>query len=146
MREILLTAQSELYQPCDPKDAFRDFYFFIFEYVNKVLSACNRGDAIAAEAAAFSLQEEICQLMNRVEKGFCGTDFNLLGEYSHAYHKAGFPDLLQPASTGNLTELAHRVRLLDEKVKQWLQSNSVDLGILNDEDHLRRFLDQRDPA
>jgi len=140
VRGILLAAQASLAEPSAARDVFKDFYFFVFEYVGKVLSACERMDVLAAGSAAFHLQEEMCQLMNKVERGFYGTDFNLLGEYAGAYAKAGFPDLLEFASRGDLAALATQARQLDEKVRAWFERHAVDLNILADEEHLRRFL------
>ena len=146
VRGILLAAQVSISEPIEAQDVFKDFYFFVFEYTNKVLSACERGDVIAAGYAAFQLQEEICQCMNKVENGFYGADFNLLGEYIAGYEKAGFPDLLEPASQGDLVELARQVRRLDERGQEWFESHSIELNILESEEELRRFLNQRDPA
>ena len=146
VRGVLLAAQASLSEPSDGKDVFKDFYFFVFEYVGKVLSACERMDVIAAGSAAFHLQEGMCQLMNKVENGFYGTDFNLLGEYAGAYAKAGFPDLLEPASRGDLAALARRVRQLDEKVREWFRRHAIELNILVNEDDLQQFLSQRDPG
>ena len=146
VREILRTAQASISEPDDAQDVFKDFYFFVFEYKNKVLAACERRDVIAAGYAAFLLQEEICQLMNKVENGFYGTDFNLLGEYSGGYEKADFPDLLESASQGDLVELARQVRRLDQKVREWFESHSIELNILDSEEELRRFLNDRDPV
>ena len=145
VRKILLSAQFSISEPSEPKDVFKDFYFFIFEYVNKVLSACKRKDVIAAGFSAFHLQEEICQLMNKVENGFYVTDFNMLSEYSEAYEKAGFPDLLKPASRGDLVELARQTQQLDKKAREWFKNHSIELNILRNEEELRQFLIQRDP-
>lgn len=125
---------------------FRDFYFFIFEYTNKVLSACERGDALAANAAAFLLQYELCNMMNQVEKGCWSSDVQLLGEYSGPYEKADLPDLLELAASGDLEGLARQARRLDEKAREWLQSHSISLNILASEEELRRFLDEQDPV
>ena len=124
----------------------RDSYFFVLEYKNKVLSACEKEDVMAAGSAAFLLEEEICQLMSKVKNGFYGTDFNLFGEYVKGYEKAGFPDLLEPATRGDLETLAGRVRQLDEKAREWLRTHSIALNILESEDELRRLLNERDPA
>lgn len=145
VRGILIAAYEELYEPRNPKDVFKDFYFFVFEYTNKILSASERGDAMAANAAAFLLQYELCNMMNQVEKGCWASDVQLLGEYSGPYRKAGFPDLLELAARGDLEGLAQQVRRLDEKAKEWLQSRSIPLNILSSEEGLRRFLNERDP-
>ncbi len=147
VRKNLLTAQASLAEQWDAKEAFVDFYFDVHEYKTKVLSACERGNRIAASAAAFALQELICALMNKVDKGFFGgTDFNLLGEYLDGYQKAGFPDLTMFAAQGNLPELAKQVQLLDEKAREWFTSHSVELNILESEAVLFQLLNRRDPA
>jgi hypothetical protein len=84
--------------------------------------------------------------MNKIDNGFYGEDFNLLGEYSVGYHEAGFSDLLDPATRGDLDALARRVQQLDEKVKEWLGMHSIPLNILKSEEELRQFLNQRDPV
>jgi hypothetical protein len=146
VKKILLDAQASISEPSDARDVFKDFYFYIWEYRNKVLSACERKDVIAAGCAAFQLQEQICQCMNKVENGFYGTDFNLLGEYTGAYERAGFPDLLEPASQGDLETLARQVQRLDETAREWFKSHSIELNILKSEEDLRRFLNHRDPV
>ncbi|HHW25871.1 MAG TPA: hypothetical protein GXX23_00845 [Firmicutes bacterium] len=145
VRRILLSAQASVGQPVEPREAFADFYFFVYEYMNKVLSACSRGDTYAAGYAAFMLQEEISNNLNKVERGFAPSDFNLLGEYSHAYAEAGFPDLTEAASAGDLPRLAGLVKELDERVRKWMEERGIPTGILSDEDDLRRFLERRDP-
>jgi len=146
VRKTLLAAQASLAEPSEAKDAFVDFYFDVHEYKTKVLSACQRGDRLKASAAAFALQQLICLLMNKVDKGFYGTDFNLLGEYSDGYQKAGFPDLTMFAAQGDLPALARQVQLLDEKAREWFTSRSVELNILENEAALLQLLNRRDPA
>jgi hypothetical protein len=146
VRGILRTAQASISERADAQAVFKDFYYYVFEYKNKVLAACAREDVLAAGSAAFHMQEQICQLMNKIDNGFYGTGFNLLGEYSEGFHKAGFPDLLEPAAQADLVELARRVQQLDEKAQQWLEGHSIALNILGSEEELRRFLNQRDPV
>jgi len=146
VRKILLTAQASLAEPAQAKEAFVDFYFDVHEYKTKVLSACERGDRLKASAAAFALQQLICELMNKVDKGFFGTDFNLLGEYLDGYQKAGFPDLTLLAVQGDLPALARQVQRLDEKAREWFTSRSVELNILENEAALLQLLNRRDPA
>ncbi|MCD4737973.1 MAG: nucleotidyltransferase domain-containing protein [Anaerolineae bacterium] len=146
VREILLTAQSEIAKPLPASAVFKDSYFFVLEYKNKVLKACERENTLAAEFAAFRLQEELCQMLSKVERGSYGTDFNLLGEYTAAYEKAGFPDLLASASQGDLAELAQQVQRLDAQICAWFAGQAIDLNILASEEELRCFLNRRDPV
>jgi hypothetical protein len=145
VRAILRSAQDSLAEPSTPQEVFKDFYYYVHEYKNKVLSACKKSDVLAASSAAFHLQELICVLMNKVEAGFYGEDFNLLGEYLGGYQNAGFPDLLEPATKGDLEILVARVNQLDIKIKDWFDQNSIDLNILANEAELKQFLQKRDP-
>lgn len=145
VRGILRTAQASISEPGETRDVFRDFYYYVFEYRNKVLSACERGDVVAAGSTAFHMQEQICQLMNKLDNGFYSADFNLFGEYIGGYREAGFPDLLEPATQGDLEALARRVQRLHEMMVEWLTGHSIALNVLESEAELRRFLEQRDP-
>jgi len=144
VRAILLIAQRSLAKRTTPQDEFKDFYYYIHEYKNKVLKACQSADALSASSAAFHMQELICVLMSKVEAGFYGQDFNILSEYASGYLKAGFPDLLEPSSKGDFQTLAKRVEQLDIKIKEWFAQHTIDLNILKNEGDLRRFLNQRD--
>jgi hypothetical protein len=144
VRAVLRQAQAEVAAPLAAGEVFKDFYFFVFEYTNKVLAACARGEAMKAASDALHLQTEIAQLMNAVERGFWSSDFNLLGEYAAPYRRAGFPDLLEAAWRGDTSALAREVRRLDERMRAWLAGHEVDLGLLGSEDELRRFLERRD--
>jgi hypothetical protein len=145
VRKILLETQSSVAVLTDAKEAFFDFYFDVQEYKTKVLSACAHGDRLKASAAAIPLQQLICELMNKVDKGFIGTEFNLLGEYIDGYQKAGFPDLTKVAAQGDLPALARQVQLLDEKARKWFTNHSVELNILESEEALLQLLNRRDP-
>ncbi|MFP4346542.1 MAG: nucleotidyltransferase domain-containing protein [Anaerolineales bacterium] len=140
LRTLLLEVQASVAQPKQPGAVFADFYPFVFEYVQKVLSACERGKLRAARSAAFQLQEELSQAMNEVERGFYGAEFNLLGEVDRGYREAGFPDLFEPALRGDLDALARQVRRLDERVRAWLEAHGVALNVLESREALRRFL------
>ncbi len=143
VRNILRAAQTSLAEPAAAQEIFKDFYYYIHEYKHKILKTCQNADALAASSAAFHLQELICVLLNKVEAGFFGEDFNLLGEYSRGYQKAGFPDLLQPATKGDFDTLTQRVLQLDEKIRAWFGERSINLNILADEADLQRFLNAR---
>jgi hypothetical protein len=146
VREVLLAAQQSTAEVAAVGEVFRDYYFFVHEYVAKIVSACAREQRLAAAAAALALQRELCEQMSKVTDGAPHLDFHLLGEYQDPYLAAGFPDLLGPAGRGELTELAARARELQEKVAAWLGEHGVDLNVLASEDDLPPFLDARDPA
>lgn len=80
-------------------------------------------------------------MLNKVDAGFFGEPFNLLGEYGAGYGAAGFPDLL--AAQGDLAVLAEQVQQLDSQMQGWLTTHGVVLNVLADEAALQDFLDQR---
>lgn len=144
-RTTLKEAQASVGEPAPARDVFKDFYYFVFEYKHKVLSACERKDTIAAGYAVSQMMAVICTLMNKVESGFYGADFNLFSEYMGGYTEAGFPDLLDCVSRGDLGALAQQVTELDDRMRSWLTNRSIGLNILENEEALHSFLDQRDP-
>lgn len=144
-RQTLREAQPATAQSTTPAAVFKDFYFFVFEYVNKVVAACAQEDALKARFAAFQLHDEIGALMHQAATGVYPSEFNLLGEYQAAYATAGMPDLLTPAVAADLPVLAQCARDLDTRMQQWLTSHGVALNSLADEAALRTFLSERDP-
>ena len=140
VRAILLAAQQKIVEPVTVAENFQDAYFFILEYKNKILKACENQNELAAELAAFRLQEELSQLLAEVPHDFYSSNFNLLSEYASAYKETGWPDLLAPAAQGNLEELVKRTEQLASQIKIWYQENSIPLNIFNTEQELRRFL------
>jgi len=146
LREILYRAQTSEAEPRSAQEVLKDFYFFVLEYRNKILSACRRGDEIAALYAAFHFQEVVIGEMNRIKAGFFGDDFNRWPELSTGYLQAGFPDLLPVASRGDLEELTRLVQLFDDRMRDFLQRHTIDLGIVENQEALRRFLQARDPV
>lgn len=141
LRALLLEAQAAIAQPKEPAQVFANLYPFVFEYVQKVLAACERGKVRAARSAAFQLQEELSRAMNEVDRGFYGAAVNLLGEVDRGYREAGFPDLFEPALRGDLDALARQVHRLDERVRAWLESHDVAFNVLESREALQRFLD-----
>lgn len=141
VRQVLLVGQREAGERETAVGLFQDFYFFVFEYKNKVVAACQRGDALAARFAAAQLQQEISAMLNKVEAGFWGEPFNLWQEYGAGYGAAGFPDLL--AARGDLAVLAARVQQLDDAMRAWLTAQGVALNVLADEAALAAFLRER---
>lgn len=144
--ELLLVAQRFETDYADHESDFKDFYPHIFEYKNKVLSACRQGEEIAAGYAAYQLQDLFVRLLSKSEYGYFGSESNLPSEYGAAYDEAGFPNLLPAAADADLDTLARQAAELDVLAQDWLLRHGVGLNILESEDELRRFLSQRDPV
>lgn len=140
VRDILLVAQQSTAVPATAREQFQGFYYFIVEYKEKTLSASRRGDTAAAYYAAAMLQEQICQLLHRVDAGYFPQPFNHLGEYHGGYHSHGFPDLITIAARGDLESLDAAVEKLDEQMQNWLVNQGLDLQVIKDREALVQFL------
>ena len=145
IKDLLFASQQTHARPTGAESELKYFYYYIFEYKNKVLSACRRGDAIAAGYAAYQLQDLFSRLLNQAEYGLFGTDINVLSNCNDAYQDAGFPDLLSAAAEGDLKALARQAVELDSLAKEWLTHQKIDLNILQSKEDLLRFLRERDP-
>ena len=140
VRMLLVEAQAEVADPSPAADVFADVYPFVWEYRTKIQTACDRGDRIAAAAAAIQLQEEIASMMNKVAAGFYGARFNLPSEIVAEYEAAGLPDLVTAASTGDLPCLAERAKLLDSQIQTWLRAQGVAVDVLSTMEDLAALL------
>lgn len=143
VRSALLAAQALTASPAAPSEVFADFYFYVVEWVGKIRRACEAGDTWAAGAAAWGLEEELAPMLGRARQGLGDGAFNLLGDYRLSYAEAPLPDLLEPAAKGDLELLAKRAGELQATFGTWLESRSVPLGVLRDEEELKRFLARR---
>lgn len=142
-RRLLLEAQDERAATVAAGDLFADFYPYVYEYRQKIIAACERGDRFTAAQSAYLLQKDIAQMLHQVTSGVYPRDLYLAREYSEAYAAAGLPDMLEAASTGELGELAARARLLDDRFRAWLAMHGIATNELSDDDDLRRFLRER---
>ena len=140
VRTLLLEVQASLAEPASPDEVFDGIYAFVWEYRTKILTACDRGDRIAASAAAFQLEEEVAAMMYRVVGGVYPTQIHLPGEVTAAYTSAGFPDLRTPASRGDLPVLAQQTKALESKLRAWMIARKIPLDILSSEHQLEEFL------
>lgn len=135
-RQVLRRHQEALAVPLVPCERFGRAYPEIRDMMRKLLTACERGDAVAAGLGAWRLQTEIATMLSN---GAARGDFNSEAEIATAYRASGFPDLLGlPA--GSPSALADRVRVLDGRLRQWLQDHSVDLCEFACLDDLRESL------
>ena len=124
-RRILRELQRTLPPRATVQAQFEQSYPELKDMVGKLLAACARGDLVAASAGAWFLQHELSTMLSQVEPGAGRREFSLYQEFASPYRRIGFPDLLTVA--GDLDALATRTRLLDERLRQWLASESVGL-------------------
>ena len=65
-------------------------------------------------------------MLSELGDGSGHPDFNLYSEFASCYRDMGLPNLTR-FTGADLTELAGQVRLLDERIRQWLTEHSVNL-------------------
>lgn len=125
---------------------FANYYNVIHEYVNKILSNCEKQNRVAASFAASLIQDEISLMLAQAIGKVEYSDFNIHGEYATYYHQQQFPELMQFTTDGDLATLARQARRLGEKARAWMQEQSLSLNILETPEDLERFLEERDPV
>ncbi|MGD8244039.1 MAG: nucleotidyltransferase domain-containing protein [Anaerolineae bacterium] len=143
-RQVLRRIQGTIPSRATYRAQFRQCYPEIRDALGKLLAACERGDQIAASAEAWLLQSQVASMLSHTRKGTAHSDFNLYWEFGSLYQEVGLPDLMQAAS-GDLEALGEQARLFDEKLRCFLEDQSVDLCEINTLDELSDFL-QRGPS
>lgn len=126
-RQVLRDLQKTLAAERTARDVFGGAYPEIHDGIGKVLAACAGQRPVAASATAWFAQFDLSLMLNSLQSGANGWDFNLYSEIAPLYRELGFPDLMQ-ASKGELPALAEQARLLDARLRAWLRAQSIDLG------------------
>jgi hypothetical protein len=138
-REVLLRIQGTILPEATYSEVFRQSYPEIKDALRKLLTACQRGERVAAGAEAWLVQSEVALMLSGTTEGMAHGDFNLYSEFGSLYREIGFPDLMRFTS-GDLEALAEQVRLFDEQLRRFLQDQSVDLCEFDSLEGLREFL------
>lgn len=125
-RAVLRDLQADLPAERQVADAFAGAYPEIRAGLDKVLSACERGDALAAGLAAWFSQYDLSLMLSALHSGQGHADFNLYGEFASCYREIGLPELMRPTA-GDLAGLAELAEQLDRRVRQWLTAGAVGL-------------------
>lgn len=138
-RQVLRALQLSLPSQETAQGIFENGYPEIKDGLRKVLKACERGQAVPASAAAWSAQAGLSLMLNDLEHGSGSESFNLYSEVAQVYRQLGFPELMQ-TPVEDFAALAEQAGLLDQKVRQWLHENAVDLCEFENVEDLERSL------
>ncbi len=125
-RRILRELQATLAAQRTVHEVCANAYPELRDGIGKVLAACERGQPVAASAAAWSAQSELSYMLNELHSSADGSEFNLYSEFAQPYRQLGFPDLMRAAS-GDLSALAAQACLLDERLRLWLAAHAESL-------------------
>lgn len=135
--EALLHAQRAIAKPIPLKDAFAGVYAYTVEYRNKILKWRDKNNVLAAEYEAAQLQNELARAFANFASGVSHPEFNFLQDVVDAYFAAGLPDM----RSANLDKLAQRAIQLEETLRNWMQAQGMDVGVVTSKEELMDFLD-----
>jgi hypothetical protein len=141
-RARLLAEHGAMRHEVSATEAFRDFYPSIKEFVNKVLSACDRRDLLAASYAAARIQGDVAQMLDNARTGIDINNTYLFSEYRFGADALALPDLSQVAATGDMNALASAARQFDGAMREYLQRNGAALNDVASLDELTAFINE----
>ncbi len=138
-RTLLLTETRACPIPGGP-DTFVGYYPAIKEYVNKILSACERRDWVNASVVAAQMQRELAVMLASTEDRLSCSDTCLLGEFRAASDRLGFPDLWDAVAARDIDQLAHLTRQFESQVQALLTERGIALNSAETLEDLRALI------
>lgn len=139
-RALLMDAQRITALPEPASAVLRDYYAALKEYVNKLLSACDKCNLVAAAFVATKMQVEMAGLLSRICDGIEPTDMHHYNEVSATMRDAGFPDFTAAVSAGDFAEIRRLALTFDTQTRALFAQHEVALNAFDDEPALRAYL------
>jgi hypothetical protein len=141
-REILVREQQCVTRPFTVASVFRDDFPYpaIKEYVNKIVSACEKRNLIGASYVAAIMQHELAYMLAQAETGVVFLDFNLYDEYGGPFQRLPFPDLASAIEEGDFAKIAEQARLFDRRAQEYYAQHGVSLNVVASMDDLEAFI------
>lgn len=143
LREILNIKRSEFsISSEEQKKNLTDGYVSIKSYLNKVLSACEKKDILAASYAATEVQLCIADEIEMMEtnKLVNSLNFNNYDEINKSYKMLNFPDLSLSITENNFEKLRNDVESLDKIFVSYLKQKGVELRIFEDISEVKEYV------
>lgn len=139
-RDVLRRAQESMPTRESVAEMFGGAYPEVKDGFRKVLSACEQERSFEASMAAWQQQIQLSQMLAdlQTEVGI-HLDFNLYSEFSAAYEALGMPNLVSCAPS-DLAHLAAETERLDQRLRQWLGEQGINLEEYADVEAFRRSL------
>jgi hypothetical protein len=144
IRALLLAEQKNVSPRHTLQDVFSDYYPVVLEYVNKILSACEKRNLLAAGQSAAIIQRELASMLAQACEGAPAGDADIYGDYRATLDRLQFPDLLMAVDSGDFARIAGQARLLDERMKGFLAQNGIAMNCFSSEAELRAFFARND--
>jgi hypothetical protein len=128
-REILICEQQENKTSSRMDEVFGEYYAAIYDYVGKIISACEQQNLIKASYWASMMQNEVALMLAQVN-GHAGlSEVNFYGEYGAYLISLGWPNMVQAIETGDFGYIAEQAREFAHKVKDYLVVHSIPLHV-----------------
>lgn len=137
-REVLLRAQARhLRVSADYAERLNAAYPELRADLQRVIIACERGDAYAAHTKLVSFLHELHVHLAQVEHGVAFGAFNTPSEYRHPLRERGFPDPTPALVAGRFADLAELCVAFDRRLRDYLGELGVGLNSFESLDELQ---------
>lgn len=125
-RQVLRQLQESL--PCDlaASQRFASAYPEIKDQIGKLLKACRMKMPVEVSAAACFAQYDLSLMLGGLHNSVGYSDFNLYSECAGSYRKIGLPEFISH-SGGDFDALAEQAKAFDQRIRQWLRNQAVNL-------------------
>ncbi len=128
-REILVCEQQENKNSSNLHEVFGGYYAAIYDYVGKIISACEQQNLIKASYWASLMQNEVALMLAQVNGHTGLSEVNFYSEYGTYLISLGWPNMVQAIEIKNFEYIAEQAREFAHKVKDYLVAHSVPLHV-----------------
>ncbi|MFX0013068.1 MAG: hypothetical protein ACFFB2_04505 [Promethearchaeota archaeon] len=138
---ILKKQQNIIMSPIYEKKAFTR-YVSMKAYINKIISACHKGDILTASYAVTELQIWIAEELNHIEGNFLVDvdNFNSFDEIKVFYNRLKLPDLMDGISQSDFQEIEKRVNQLDLQLLEFCKNQNSKIPRFNNKEEIKKYL------
>ena len=143
IRDILLAEQKQLGKKYSFQDVFDGYYPGIFEYVNKVLSACDKKNEVAMYSAAAKIQNEISLMLSMCYAEAEYSSFNIYKEYRKTFDGLEFPDVASYLHNGDFSKISEQIKAFNDRALELIKENSMKLDKFEELEELRAFVKEK---
>lgn len=142
IRELLLAEQKRLGEREPFQEVFKGYYPGVFEYTNKVRSACNKKNEIAMFAAATKLQNEMSLMLSSSYDETDDSSLRIYKEYRKTYDDLELPDVASHLHRGDFDIVSEKIQALDERAMKLMKGNAVAINQFEELEDLRVYINE----
>jgi hypothetical protein len=128
-RDILVCEQRENQNVSILHEVFGGYYPAIYDYVGKIISACEQRNLIKASYWASLMQDEVALMLAQIHSHASLSGMNMYSEYGAYLRSLGWPDMVQAIETKDFGYIAEQARGFAHKAKDYLAAHSVPLNV-----------------